>query len=120
MPQAQNEPIKTFMKNSPERIALEKRLAEYRSTVTEIPIVIGGKEIKTGNMGEVRIPHEHKTVIARYHKATPELAQVRIPIGMKSGGANLHNTTNDNRQQLMHHSKPRSSGLVWITRAERV
>lgn len=76
-PQPHNEPVKTFLKNSPERIAVEKKLAEYRGTVTEIPLVIGGKEIRTGDMGEVRIPHERKTVIARYHKAGPQHAQVR-------------------------------------------
>lgn len=77
VPQPHNEPVKTFMKGSAERVAVEKKLAEFRGTVTEIPLVIGGKEIRTGDMGEVRIPHERKTVIARYHKARPEHAQVR-------------------------------------------
>ena len=82
VPQAHNEPIKSFMKNSPERVAVEKKLAEFRNNVPEIPLVIGGKEIKTGDIGEVRIPHEHKTVIARYHKAGPQHAKVRELAGL--------------------------------------
>lgn len=73
-----NEPIKAFMKGSAERVAVEKKLKEFRSRVVEIPLIIGGKEVKTGNIAEVRIPHEHKTVIARYHRAGPKEAQVLL------------------------------------------
>ena len=35
----------------------------------EIPLIIGGKEVKTGNMGKVVMPHDHQHVLATYHKA---------------------------------------------------
>ena len=39
----------------------------------EIPVIVGGREIRTGKMAEVRAPHDHEKVLARYHEATPEL-----------------------------------------------
>lgn len=63
-----NEPVKEYRPGSAERIELEKELDRQSKEVVEIPIIIGGKEIRTGDMGEVVMPHNHKHVVARYHK----------------------------------------------------
>lgn len=55
-----NEPVKGYLAGSPERIAIDAELKRQRKTVVEIPLIIGGKEIKTGNMGDVVEPHNHK------------------------------------------------------------
>lgn len=71
-----NEPILGYLQNSPERSALKKELSRMREETVEVPCVIGGKPVKTGNFFEVRIPHDHKKVIARVHLAgEKEIAQ---------------------------------------------
>ncbi len=64
-----NEPVKEYRPGSAERIALEKELAKQSAEVIEIPLIIGGQEVRTGDMGEVVMPHNHKHVVAKYHKA---------------------------------------------------
>lgn len=73
-----NEPIFGYRAGSPEKKLLKKTLTEMMSTEIEIPIIIGGKEIKTGNMGECRIPHDHKHIIGTYHKAGPKEVEMAI------------------------------------------
>ena len=77
-PDPANEPVKTYLKGSPEREALEKELKRQSSIEIEIPLIIGGKEVRTGNTGKVVMPHDHHHVLATYHKAGP--AEVRMAI----------------------------------------
>ena len=72
IPQPLNEPVKTYAPGSPERQEVRARLAEFRSEAIEIPLIIGGREVRTGRLGECRIPHDHGHILARYHKAGPE------------------------------------------------
>ncbi|MDR2836614.1 MAG: L-glutamate gamma-semialdehyde dehydrogenase [Bacteroidales bacterium] len=64
-----NEPVQQYLKGSPERQALDVALEKISQEEIEIPLIIGGKEIKTGNMGTVVMPHNHKKILARYHQA---------------------------------------------------
>ena len=70
VPPAVNEPVRTYAPGSPERHALKQRLERMASEQVEIPIVIGGKRIHTGDTGTVTMPSEHGHVLATYHKAT--------------------------------------------------
>ncbi|MEO7522015.1 MAG: L-glutamate gamma-semialdehyde dehydrogenase [Gemmatimonas sp.] len=72
VPPAVNEPVRSYAPGSPERTALKRRLDRMASEVAEIPIVIGGKHLQTGETGTVTMPCDHGHVLARYHKATPE------------------------------------------------
>jgi len=67
--QPENETIQTYAPGSHERKALKEALSSCRESEIEIPLIIGGKEVRTGDMGECVIPHNHRKVIARYHKA---------------------------------------------------
>ena len=73
-----NEPVKSYLKGSPERVALEAELKRQSSVELDIPLIIGGKEVRTGNTGKVVMPHDHAHVLATYHKAGPE--EVRMAI----------------------------------------
>lgn len=77
-----NEPVLSFTPGSKERVALEKALKEVASQSIEIPLVIGGKEIRTGNMGTVVMPHNHQHVLATYHKAGAQEVQMAIDAAM--------------------------------------
>ncbi len=74
----QNEPVLMYDSCSPERMALLDEIEKQSKTVLEIPLIIGGKEVKTGNIGELIIPHDNKKVIARYHMAGPKEVQMAI------------------------------------------
>ena len=73
-----NEPVRSYAPGSPERASLKTRLAAMSTEQPEIPLIIGGKEIRTGDMGKVVMPHKHSHVIATYHKARPEDVQAAI------------------------------------------
>lgn len=77
-----NEPVKTYLPGSPERIALDAELKRQSSEVIDIPLVIGGKEIRTGNIGTVVMPHNHKHILATYHKAGEKEVQMAVDAAM--------------------------------------
>jgi len=71
-----NEPIRSYAPGTSERQALKNKLAAMTAEKIEIPIIIGGKEIRTGNTGTQVIPHRHAHVLATWHKAgTKEVEQ---------------------------------------------
>ncbi len=71
-PVAHNEPVRDYAPGSPERELLSKRLTELRSERIEIPLVIGGKDIHTGDTRTAVIPHDHQHVLADVHQASAE------------------------------------------------
>jgi 1-pyrroline-5-carboxylate dehydrogenase len=64
-----NEPIRSYVPGTSERQALKNKLAAMSAEKIEIPIIIGGKEIRTGNTGTQVMPHRHGHVLATWHKA---------------------------------------------------
>ena len=64
-----NEPILSYSRGSPERVSLKEEIDMQMSVVTEIPCIIGGKEIRTGNTVMQVIPHNHGHVLAEVHIA---------------------------------------------------
>ncbi len=79
-----NEPVRGYAPGSRERKELEPALAEMAATQLEIPLIIGGKRVKTGNLGKVVMPHEHNHVLATYHKAGPEEVEAAIATAVAS------------------------------------
>ena len=69
LPLPPNEPVCTYAPQTPERASLKEKIAELRNSQIDIPLIIGGEEIRTGNTGTCILPHEHGTVIGTYHKA---------------------------------------------------
>ena len=65
-----NEPVLGYLPGSPERAALKLELDRQSSEVIEIPCIINGKEVFTGDVVEQVMPHDHSHVIARVHMAT--------------------------------------------------
>lgn len=87
-----NEVVMGYAPNSPERESLAQELDRQYNTTIEIPLIIGGKEIRTGKMGKVVMPTEHNHVLATYHMATPEVVEMAIEAALKAQyqWANLH------------------------------
>lgn len=87
-----NEVVMGYAPNSPERESLAQELDRQYNTTIEIPLIIGGKEIRTGKMGKVVMPTEHNHVLATYHMATQEVVEMAIEAALKAQyqWANLH------------------------------
>ncbi|HVO73499.1 MAG TPA: L-glutamate gamma-semialdehyde dehydrogenase [Ignavibacteriaceae bacterium] len=79
-----NEPVKTYKPGSPEREELKRKLSELRSQRIEVPLIIGGEEVKTGNMEEMRIPHNHNHILGVYHKAGKKEVEAAIDAALKA------------------------------------
>ncbi len=80
----QNEPVLKYEKESSERIDLEKEINTQLGKTIEIPLIIGGKEFRTGNTANVVSPHDHKKILATYHKATDKEIQLAIKSAMEA------------------------------------
>jgi 1-pyrroline-5-carboxylate dehydrogenase len=73
-----NEPVLYYGPGSEERILLEEELNVQKNQVIDIPLIIGGKEIRTGKTGNVVMPSDHKHVLATYHMATEKEVSLAI------------------------------------------
>lgn len=69
VPQAVNEAVLNYAPGSPERKSLNEMLAKLKAEVIEVPVIIGGKEIFTGNVATNVMPHNHGHILAKYHQA---------------------------------------------------
>jgi 1-pyrroline-5-carboxylate dehydrogenase len=71
-----NQPVLDYAPGSPERAKLKAALDDIAAKRIEIPLIIGGKEVRTGNLGQAVMPHDHQHVLADYHQAgEAEIAQ---------------------------------------------
>jgi 1-pyrroline-5-carboxylate dehydrogenase len=76
VPAPRNEPVLSYAPGSPERAAVKSALERMAGEEIEIPLIIGGREIRTGNTDRQVMPHDHGHVLATYHKGgTDEVRQ---------------------------------------------
>src|SRR5436190_21176682 len=71
LPEVRNEPVKSYAPGSPEREELKGRLRELQGERFEIPCVIGGNDVRTGNTSEAVMPHRKDHVLADVHHGGP-------------------------------------------------
>jgi 1-pyrroline-5-carboxylate dehydrogenase len=70
VPPPVNEPIKHYAPKSPERAEVKARLSAMAGERIDIPLIIGGREVRTGDTATAVMPHDHKHVLGDYHRAT--------------------------------------------------
>ncbi len=78
----ENEPVRGYVKGSPEREDLLNEAKRQSEQEIEIPLIIGGKEVRTGDLGDVVMPHNHKHVLAKYHKVGEKEVKMAIDAAM--------------------------------------
>ena len=83
-PVPQNEPIRNYAPGSPEKKALKAKLDELSSQQIDIPIIIGGKEIRTGDTDKCVMPHNHKHQLGTYHKVSEKEVTAAIDSNMEA------------------------------------
>ncbi|WP_345953247.1 L-glutamate gamma-semialdehyde dehydrogenase [Mucilaginibacter sp. PAMB04168] len=91
VPEPVNEPVLNYGPRSVERAALKAALDEARAQQLDIPMYIGGEEVRTGKTLEVRPPHDHKHLLATYHEGDASHVQAAIDaaLGAKANWENL-------------------------------
>ena len=78
MIKAINEPIKGYLPDSIEKKSIKKQLDKMSNECIDIPIIIGGKEIRTNNLDVCVMPHNHQHILAHYHKASSKEVDMAI------------------------------------------
>ena len=68
VPPPRNEPVLDYTAGSPEKTELKTQLREFASGSVEIPLIVGGREVRTGDLGRCVLPHDHRKQIATYHR----------------------------------------------------
>lgn len=84
VPDPINEPVLSYKAGSPEKLALKKALQELQTQEIEIPLIIGGEEIRTGDLAEIRVPHNHSKLLGKYHKASSKQVNQAIEAALEA------------------------------------
>jgi len=78
LPSPRNEPPRSYAPGTPERATLEEALGRLAGSETEVPLVIGGRDVRPGPLATVVMPHRHAHVLARVHQAGPTEARAAV------------------------------------------
>jgi 1-pyrroline-5-carboxylate dehydrogenase len=81
-----NEPVLEYRPGSNERGRIKDELQRLRNTEMEIPLIIGGRPVKTGNLGRCIIPHDHGHQLAVFHQAGKKEVSMAIEAATSAAG----------------------------------
>ncbi len=82
IPFPQNEPVLSYAPGTPERQKIEEALEELKAKQIDVPLIIGGKEVRTGNLAKISCPHDHSIQLGSFHKAGAKEVQLAIDAAM--------------------------------------
>ena len=86
IPQPRNEPILSYAPGTPERAVLRAMVKTVADDQVEIPCVVGGKEIRTGDTYDVVAPHDHGNVLATVHSADEATVEAAAASALEAQG----------------------------------
>jgi 1-pyrroline-5-carboxylate dehydrogenase len=91
VPAAVNETILNYASGSAEKTALKAALAEARAKTVDVPMYIGGKEVRTGKTVTIHPPHDHKHLLGQYHAGDASHVKMAIDAALaaKKNWANM-------------------------------
>ncbi|HEY6060494.1 MAG TPA: L-glutamate gamma-semialdehyde dehydrogenase [Gemmatimonadales bacterium] len=78
IPTPQNEPVRSYAPGTPEREELKRALRDMSAQPIEIPLIVGGKEVRTAQTIDTVMPHCHHHVLAKVHQAGPKEAAAAV------------------------------------------
>jgi 1-pyrroline-5-carboxylate dehydrogenase len=84
IPRPTNEPVLTYAPGTPERAKLKRELDDQAARVVDVPLLIGGCEVRTGDTFDVVMPHAHGQVIARAHRAGPKEIDAAVKAALEA------------------------------------
>ncbi len=83
-PQPVNEPVLAYAPGSPEKKALKAALSAAKNTKVDVPMYIGGAEIRTNNKVSMHPPHEHKHILGHFHVGGEQHVKDAIKAALKA------------------------------------
>ena len=83
-PHPTNEPIHDYAPGSPERSSLQLRVDQMRSERIDVPLVIGGQDVRTGTTRPAVMPHDKEHVLADVHQGTAEHVEQAVAAAAKA------------------------------------
>ena len=86
VPHPINEPVKGYAPGSPERASLAAKVKEMAAQKIEIPLIIGGKEVRTGKLAKAVMPHDHGHVLADVHLGGEAEVKLAVEAAAKAKG----------------------------------
>jgi 1-pyrroline-5-carboxylate dehydrogenase len=84
VPPPVNEPVRPYGPGSPEKAELKARLKAMSGERIEVPVIIGGQEIRTGDLLKAVMPHDHGHVLADVHRATQAQVEQAVAAAAKA------------------------------------
>src|SRR4051812_31330966 len=84
VPPPVNAPNLEYLPGSPERAALKARLKEMAGERLDIPLIIGGREVRTGRVEQAVMPHDHRHVLADFHVAGPDDIRAAVAAALEA------------------------------------
>lgn len=84
LPKIANEPVLSYAPGTQERKALQLKLAELNKGGLDLPMIIGGKEVRTNNLIDIRPPHNHKNVLGHYHQGDKSHVEMAIDAALRA------------------------------------
>ena len=84
VPKAINEPVKSYAPGSPERTALQQAIKELKALQVDIPMFIGGKEVRTGKTATMHPPHELSHTLGTFHKGDASHVEQAIAAALEA------------------------------------
>jgi len=91
LPVPRNEPILTYAPGTQERELLKAAISEARSMEVDVPMYIGGDEVRSGNTKSLNPPHDHKHVLGQYHQGDKSHVEqaIKAAMGAKKAWAEM-------------------------------
>ena len=81
-PLPQNEPVKSYGPGSAEKAQVKAAIARLKAAPVDIPMIIGGKEVRTGKAISIHPPHEKAFTLGQFHRGAAEHVQAAIAAAM--------------------------------------
>jgi len=79
-----NEPVLNYAPGSIEKLNLKKALKELKSERVDVPMYIGGKEVRTGKLSDIRPPHEHGHLLGQFHMGEEKHVKLAIDAALEA------------------------------------
>jgi 1-pyrroline-5-carboxylate dehydrogenase len=84
LPDVMNEPVKSYAPGTPERAALKLMLERLNGGGLDLPMIIDGREVRTGVLKDIRPPHNHRHLLGHSHQGDETHVRMAIDAALRA------------------------------------